>query len=100
MSKFKFKEGQPVYHTPKHTNEAVIAFTVASVNEDGQATELRMESGAPTASESLNIAIQKTGATSGTIGQDGEKILLSHGHKATSPYYSEDRDYNENHNFG
>lgn len=93
MSEFTFEKGQPIYYTPEHTGKAVIAFTVASVNDDGQAMELELKEGAPTPSVALNIGIKRTGATSGTIHQNSGNILLSHGHKATSPYYNESRDF-------
>lgn len=93
MSEFTFEKGQPIYYTPEHTGKAVIAFTVASVNDDGQAMELELKEGAPTPSAALNIGIKKTGATSGTLDQNSGNIVLSHGHKPTSPYFDEGRHF-------
>jgi hypothetical protein len=92
MSAFKFYKDDDIYYTPKGTGKAVKAFSVVNVDENGLATELNLESGAPTASEALNVGIQKTGATSGTISKSGT-IVLTHGHKQTSPNYTEERDY-------
>lgn len=94
MSEFTFKENDPIYFTPKNSGKTAIAFTVASVNEEGQATQVKLAQGAPSASEALNLAIKTTGATSGTLSKhDANSIDLSHGRKATSPYYTEERNF-------
>lgn len=93
MSAYQFEEGQSIYYTPKNCGEAKKAFTVASVNDEGLALSLTLESGAPTPSEALNVALNKTGATSAVLGKDDYSIELTHGHRPTSPHYTESRNF-------
>lgn len=90
---FKTSVGSAITLPPENLGGDIhIAFHVAAVNDEGQATELKIHPKAPfTLSEGLNHAAQLTGAVSVWAGEECGTIHLSHGRRTDSPYYSEER---------
>lgn len=86
-----FNIGQAIQGPAYKDGPIVDIFLVSAIDENHQATKLQVIGG-PSASASLNIALQKTWATSAWIDHDS-MVELSYGRRADSPEAYEDRNF-------